>query len=155
MAHLARSGMLGDGFSDQACRGHAITLAHHSMWCATYCVCSPNHLKTTIPCCWQTWEQEFAWTEADKPLKLAAKALTVPHDSKLSQAPIFCFETMMHMLYWTCLVYDYKRVCSPTLYNIAQHSRSMGWAIMLALASTIICYLVPSYYAYLPLSHSC
>ena len=69
--------------------------------------------------CWQTWEQEFAWTEVDKPLKLAAKALTVPPDSRLSQAPIFCFETMMHMLYWTCLVYDYKRVCSLMPCNIA------------------------------------
>ena len=58
----------------------------------------------------QVWEQEVAWTEADKPIKLAARALTLPHDHKLNQAPIFCFETMMHMLYWSCLVYDYKRV---------------------------------------------
>lgn len=58
----------------------------------------------------QVWEQEVAWTEADKPIKLAARALTLPHDHKLNKAPIFCFETMMHMLYWSCLVYDYKRV---------------------------------------------
>lgn len=58
----------------------------------------------------QVWEQEVAWTEADKPIKLAAMALTLPHDQKLNNVPIFCFETMMHMLYWSCLVYDYKRV---------------------------------------------
>ena len=58
----------------------------------------------------QVWEQEFAWTEADKPVKLAARALTVPGNDKLNRQPIFCFETMMHMLYWSCLVYDHKRV---------------------------------------------
>ena len=60
--------------------------------------------------CIQVWEQEFAWTEADKPIKLAARALTMPGDHELNKQPIFCFETMMHMLYWSCLVYDHKRV---------------------------------------------
>lgn len=73
--------------------------------CTTHMLCKPCYI-------WQTWEQEFAWAEGDKPVKLAAKALTVPHNSKLSHTPIFCFETMLHMLYWTCLVYDYKRVGS-------------------------------------------
>ena len=58
----------------------------------------------------QIWESEFAWTEADKPIKLAARALTVPKDSILNQQPMFCFETMMAMWYWSCLVYDYQRV---------------------------------------------
>ena len=58
----------------------------------------------------QVWEQEFAWTQADKAIKLAAKALTVVEPQALAKQPIFCFETMMHMLYWSCLVYDYKRV---------------------------------------------
>jgi len=58
----------------------------------------------------QAWEQEFAWTEAEKPVKMAAKALMVADSQNMSQQPIFCFETMMHMLYWSCLVYDYKRV---------------------------------------------
>ncbi len=43
---------------------------------------------------------------------MAAKALMVGDSQKMSQQPIFCFETMMHMLYWSCLVYDYKRVMS-------------------------------------------
>ena len=107
------------------CHRHAIILTCHKL----YLFSKPP--LTYQPCCWQTWEQEFAWTEADKPLKLAAKALAVPHDSKLSQAPIFCFETMMHMLYWTCLVYDYKRVCSSMPHNIAQQSRSMVRTILL------------------------
>lgn len=58
----------------------------------------------------QVWEQEVAWTEADKPIMMAARALTLPQDHKLNKTPVFCFETMMHMLYWSCLVYDYKRV---------------------------------------------
>ncbi len=58
----------------------------------------------------QIWESEFAWTEADKPIKLAARALTVPKGSSLNQQPMFCFETMMAMWYWSCLVYDYQRV---------------------------------------------
>ena len=29
-----------------------------------------------------------------------------------TRRPSSCFETMMHMLYWTCFVYDYKRVGS-------------------------------------------
>lgn len=59
----------------------------------------------------QIWEQEIAWAEADKPVKLAARALTFPQsDSSLHQQPIFCFITMMKMWYWSGLVYDYKRV---------------------------------------------
>ena len=71
----------------------------------------------------QVWEQEVAWTEADKPIKVAARALTIPKDHKLSTVPIFCFETMMHMLYWSCLVYDYKRVCSlnPSAHPTSLH----------------------------------
>lgn len=53
----------------------------------------------------------FAWVEADKPVMVAARALTVPGDHKLNKQPIFCFETMLHMLYWSSIVYDYKRVC--------------------------------------------
>ena len=60
--------------------------------------------------CLQIWEQEIAWSEADKPIKLVAKSMT---DDSLSSQPIFCFETMMHLLYWSCLVYDYKRVHHP------------------------------------------
>ena len=58
----------------------------------------------------QIWEQEFAWTEADKPIKLAARALTVPFSSSLHTQPIFCFFTMIKMWYWSGLVYDYQRV---------------------------------------------
>ncbi|DBA97087.1 TPA: hypothetical protein ACH3X1_014857 [Trebouxia sp. C0004] len=58
----------------------------------------------------QAWEQEFAWTEAEKPVKMAAKALMVGGSQNLSQQSIFCFETLTHMLYWSSIVYDYKRV---------------------------------------------
>jgi len=58
----------------------------------------------------QVWAQEFAWTEVDKPIKHAVKALTNPDNDRLKKQSIFCFETMMHMLYWSCLVYDYRRV---------------------------------------------
>ena len=69
----------------------------------------------------QVWEQEVAWTEADKEIKLAAKALTAEGSDKLLRQPIFCFETMMHMLYWSCLVYDYKRVS----HNILAQDKSV------------------------------
>ena len=65
----------------------------------------------------QIWESEFAWTEADKPVKLAARALTVPEGSSLNQQPMFCFETMMTMWYWSCLVYDYQRVRLPYIHT--------------------------------------
>jgi len=58
----------------------------------------------------QVWHQEFAWTEADKPVKLAARSAMVPADPKLAKQPIFCFETMMNLLYWSCYVYGHKMV---------------------------------------------
>ena len=58
----------------------------------------------------QVWKQEFAWTEADKPVKLEARAVMVPDNTRLARQPIFCFETMMNLLYWSCFVYDHKRV---------------------------------------------
>ena len=54
----------------------------------------------------QVWLQEFAWTEADKPVKLQARSVMVPDNPKLARQPIFCFETMMNLLYWSCFVYD-------------------------------------------------
>lgn len=39
---------------------------------------------------------------------LAARSLALPVQYK--QQPLFCFETMMHMLYWSCLAYEHKRV---------------------------------------------
>jgi len=77
----------------------------------------------------QIWEQEFAWTEADKPIKLAARALTVPMGSSLNKQPIFCFATMMKMWYWSCLVYDYKRVRPACIFavlvSIASHAATL------------------------------
>ena len=59
---------------------------------------------------WQVWLQEFAWTEADKPVKLEARATMVPDNPKLAKQPIFCFQTMMNLLYWSCYVYDHSKV---------------------------------------------
>ena len=58
----------------------------------------------------QVWLQEFAWTEADKPVKLEARSVMVPDNPKLAQEPMFCFETMMNLLYWSCFVYDHAKV---------------------------------------------
>jgi hypothetical protein len=58
----------------------------------------------------QVWLQEFAWTEADKPVKLEARSTMVPDNPKLAKQPIFCFETMMNLLYWSCYVYDHSKV---------------------------------------------
>ena len=72
----------------------------------------------------QIWEQEFAWTEADKPIKLAARALTVPASSSLNKQPIFCFSTMMKMWYWSALVYDYQRVSVVSHLDVLQGRNS-------------------------------
>ncbi len=56
----------------------------------------------------QVWLQEFAWTEQDEDTMLAARSLALP--AQYNQQPLFCFETMMHMLYWSCLAYEHKRV---------------------------------------------
>lgn len=66
----------------------------------------------------QVWLQEFAWTEADKPIKLAARSSMVPNNADLARQPMFCFETMMKLLYWSCFVYDQKKVCA----NICKRS---------------------------------
>ena len=58
----------------------------------------------------QVWLQEFAWTEADKPIKVEARSIMVPDNPHLACQPVFCFETMMKLLYWSCYVYDHKKV---------------------------------------------
>lgn len=58
----------------------------------------------------QVWLQEVAWTEADKPVKLAARSNMLPKHHKMEQQPVFCYETMLKLLYWSCLVYDHNRV---------------------------------------------
>ena len=63
-----------------------------------------------MACRLQVWLQEFAWTEGDKPVKLEARSVMVPNNDKLKHEPIFCFETMMNLLYWSCFVYDHKKV---------------------------------------------
>ena len=58
----------------------------------------------------QVWQQQFAWTEAGRDAKLVARAAALPPADRLAQEPLFCVETMMHLLYFSCLIYDYKRV---------------------------------------------
>ena len=70
-------------------------------------------LLTALLLLMQVWLQEFAWTEADKPVKVAARAAMVPHHRQLASEPILCFETMMNLLYWSCFVYDHSRVSAP------------------------------------------
>ena len=97
----------------------------------------------------QVWEQEVAWTEADKPIKRAARALTLPDSHKLNKAPIFCFETMMHMLYWSCLVYDYKRVrylqagclLSQSHHSVLDRQRSWSSSCVALSAKLLVCWL--------------
>ena len=43
-------------------------------------------------------------------MKLEARSVMVPNNAKLKHEPIFCFETMMNLLYWSCFVYDHKKV---------------------------------------------
>ena len=57
------------------------------------------------------WLQQFAWTEAQKPKRLAERTEKIPRDpvsaASLDQEPMFCFETALKALYWSTLVYRY------------------------------------------------
>ena len=35
----------------------------------------------------------------------------IPNNPQMEQQPLFCYETMLKLLYWSCLVYDHDRVC--------------------------------------------
>ena len=60
--------------------------------------------------CVQVWLQQFAWTEAEKPAKLADRCehMTNPDSAaSLDEEPMFCIETALKALYWSTLVYRY------------------------------------------------
>ncbi|KAK9823190.1 hypothetical protein WJX72_000942 [[Myrmecia] bisecta] len=54
------------------------------------------------------WLQDFAWTEEDKPRKLAARLAMLPICPAILDEPLFCFETAVKMFYWSALVYRYQ-----------------------------------------------
>ena len=61
----------------------------------------------------QVWLQEFAWTEEEKPRKLARRNTSGPagvEESDIAKEPMFCVETMMKSLYWSLLIYDFNEV---------------------------------------------
>ncbi len=70
------------------------------------------------------WLQEFAWTEEDEDTMLAARSLALP--PQYNQQPLFCFETMMHMLYWSCLAYEHKRVSLHRIHAAKFASRKLS-----------------------------
>ena len=56
------------------------------------------------------WLQQFAWTEAEKPGRLADRAehgRTPGAAASLAEEPMFCMETALKALYWATLVYRY------------------------------------------------
>ena len=84
--------------------------------------CKPQLLPDTLGCrdlelpllkhssCVQVWLQQFAWTEAEKPAKLADRCehMTNPDSAaSLDEEPMFCIETALKALYWSTLVYRY------------------------------------------------
>ena len=63
------------------------------------------------------WLQQFAWTEEEKPGRLAERAArpaATAAAGALSAEPMFCFETALKALYWSTLVYRYDET-SPDL----------------------------------------
>ena len=81
----------------------------------------------------QTWLQEFAWTEREKPEKLAVRNQTLHDDEALRREPMFCFETTLKLFYWTALVYDHKEVGWPGLCNY------MGWPLLCCCCDPAMC----------------
>ena len=58
----------------------------------------------------QVWLQKFAWTEAEKPGRLADRCehgRTPGVAASLAEEPMFCMETALKALYWATLVYRY------------------------------------------------
>ena len=58
----------------------------------------------------QVWLQQFAWTEAEKPGRLADRCehrRTPGAAASLAEEPMFCMETALKALYWATLVYRY------------------------------------------------
>ena len=55
--------------------------------------------------------QQFAWTEADVPRRLAARARAVDTTcsirSDIVSKPMFCFETAIKLFFWSVLIYHY------------------------------------------------
>jgi len=63
--------------------------------------------------CAQVWLQQFAWTEAEKPGRLADRCehMTCPASAaSLDEEPMFCVETALKALYWSTLVYRYDEM---------------------------------------------
>ena len=63
--------------------------------------------------CAQVWLQQFAWTEAEKPSRLADRCehVTCPASAaSLDEEPMFCLETALKALYWSTLVYRYDEM---------------------------------------------
>ena len=91
--------------------GQASLVSQHSRMCTAFLRLTWSLLPV------QTWLQEFAWTEREKPEKLAVRNQTLHGDETLQREPMFCFETALKLFYWTALVYDHKEVGWPRLCN--------------------------------------
>ncbi|BDA51092.1 probable phospholipase A1-Igamma1, chloroplastic at C-terminar half [Coccomyxa sp. Obi] len=55
----------------------------------------------------QVWLQEFAWTEEEKKSKIERRNRDGPRGQQLAKEPMFCFDSALHSLYWSALIYDY------------------------------------------------
>jgi len=69
-------------------------------------------LSASCPCA-QVWLQQFAWTETEKPSRLADRCehMTCPASAaSLDEEPMFCVETALKALYWSTLVYRYDEM---------------------------------------------
>ena len=77
----------------------------------------------------QVWLQEFAWSEKEKPSKLAIRngSMAIEDRAVIDKEPMFCMETMMTCFFWSYLVYDYEEVFSQFLFS----GKKFLWCCML------------------------
>ena len=63
--------------------------------------------------------QEFAWTAASVPGKVAARNALIPaeYDSLRSQ-PLFCVETAIKLFFWATVIYDYDEAAGHKFENL-------------------------------------
>lgn len=89
----------------------------------------PPLTRPAAPCA-QVWLQQLAWTEAQKPGRLAERAERARGPlaaAELGREPMFCMETALKALYWATLVYRYDEAAPDLTRDAAPAPVRRAW----------------------------
>ena len=88
----------------------------------------------------QVWKQEWAWSEAEVPHKLALRN-SRPGGHLIASEPMFCVETCARCLLWSELVYkpDAPQVSCRSLLDhlsptLVSHVCQLAWRMLILVA---------------------